>query len=87
MGKAKKSKFEMAVADKVAELRRQKNLSQDAIAAMLEVSRGFIGQVESPNSPSCYSLDHINRLAFELNCSIHDIIPQQPIEEPEWDKI
>ncbi len=86
MGRAQKSKFEMAVADKVAELRRQKGLSQDAVAAILEVSRGFVGQVESPNSPSSYSLDQINRLAFELGFQIKDLLPEKPIPEESWDK-
>jgi transcriptional regulator with XRE-family HTH domain len=86
MSKAQKSRFEKAVADRVADLRRQRGLSQDAIATMLEVTRGFIGQVESPNSPSSYSLDHLNRLAFELNCSLHDLLPKHAIAEPNWDK-
>jgi len=86
MGKAKKSRFELAVSYKIAAIRRSKGLSQDTIAAMLEVSRGFIGQVESPNSPSAYSLDHINRLAAELKCSIHDLLPSLPIKEDDWDK-
>jgi transcriptional regulator with XRE-family HTH domain len=86
MGTVKKTKFEMAVAMQVAEVRRQRGLSQDALATMLEVSRGFIGQVESPNSPSAYSLDQINRLAYELECSVYDLLPQQPIAEDFWDR-
>lgn len=86
MAKTLKTLFEMAVANKVAEVRRDKGLSQDAIATMLEVTRGFIGQVESPNNPSCYSLDQINRLAYELECSIHDLLPAKPVVEPNWDK-
>lgn len=85
MGKAQKSKFDMAVADKVAELRRKRGLSQDAIAAMLEVSRGFIGQVESPNNPSSYSLNQINRLACEFGCTICELLPSMPIIEDSWD--
>jgi transcriptional regulator with XRE-family HTH domain len=85
MGEGRKSNFELAVADKVADMRRLKGLSQSDLATILEVTRGFIGQVESPNSPSAYSLDHLNRLAFELKCSVHDLIPAIPIVEGDWD--
>lgn len=86
MGEVKKSNFEIAVADKVAEIRRLKGLTQSDLATMLEVTRGFIGQVESPNNSSSYSLDHLNRIAFELNCSVHDLLPSKPIVEQGWDK-
>lgn len=86
MGKAKKSNFEIAVADKVADMRRIKGLSQADLATMLEVTRGFIGQVESPNSPSSYSLNHINRIAFELNCSICELLPLNSVVEDNWDE-
>lgn len=82
---SRKTKFEMAVISRIAELRREKGLSQDDIAMFLDVSRGFIGQIESMNSPSTYSLNQINRLAFMLECSVHDIIPYAPIEEDTWD--
>jgi transcriptional regulator with XRE-family HTH domain len=85
MSNPRKTKFEMAVADKVAEMRRARGLSQDDIATILSLTRGFIGQIESPNSPSTYNLNHLNRLAFEFNCSIHELIPSEPIKESEWD--
>lgn len=43
---AKKTKFEIAVIDRVKQIRIEKNFSQDDIAAFLNTSRGFIGQVE-----------------------------------------
>lgn len=85
MAAPKKTKFEMAVINKIAELRHAQGLSQDDIALFLDVTRGFIGQVESPNSPSTYSLNQINRLAYKLGCSIHDIFPKSSIEEKHWD--
>ncbi|PQJ10784.1 transcriptional regulator [Flavipsychrobacter stenotrophus] len=86
MGKAKKSFFEIAVADKVAEIRRAKGLSQSDLATILDVTRGFIGQVETPSSRSAYSVDHLNRLAYDLGCSVHDLLPADPIVESSWDK-
>ncbi|MBS1779718.1 MAG: helix-turn-helix transcriptional regulator [Bacteroidetes bacterium] len=85
MASPKKTKFEMAVINKIAEVRREQGLSQDDLALFLDVTRGFIGQVESPNSPSTYSLNQINRLAYKLGCSLHDILPKSPIEEKDWD--
>lgn len=85
MATSKKSRFEIAVISKIAELRREKGFSQDDLALFLDVTRGFIGQVESHNSPSTYSLNQINRLAYKLECSINDIMPSTPIEESFWD--
>jgi transcriptional regulator with XRE-family HTH domain len=78
---AKKSKFEMAVVEKVKAMREEKNLTQDDIAAMLDFTRGFIGQIESPNSASKYNLDHLNRLALEFGCSPKDFIPEKAVVE------
>lgn len=81
----RKTKFEMAIVQKVTAMRREQGLSQKKIAGLLEVTKGFIGQVESSNSPSIYSINHLNRLAYELNCSLNDLIPSQPIIEDDWD--
>lgn len=85
MTSLQKTKFEMAVIDKVTEMRRKKNLSQDEIAIILGLSRGYIGQIESPNSPSTYNINHLNRLAYELGCSPQDFMPNKPIVEEGWD--
>jgi transcriptional regulator with XRE-family HTH domain len=78
---AKKSKFEIAVIDKTKEMRVKCNLSQDDLAAILNTSRGFIGQVESPNSSSKYNMNHINKLAQEMNCSPKDFFPDKHVNE------
>jgi transcriptional regulator with XRE-family HTH domain len=79
-----KSKFEIAVMQKIKALRQEKNLSQDDLAALLDVTRGFIGQVESLTNPSTYSLNHLNKLAFELKCSVTDLLPVKPVKETGW---
>lgn len=78
---AKKSKFEIEVIDKVKELRLKKNLTQDDIAMFLNASRGFIGQIESPDSVRKYNLNHLNKLAQEMGCSPKDFIPEKPVVE------
>lgn len=84
MDSPRKSKFDIAVADKVREMRISKGLSQRYIANVLNVSPGFIGQVESVNSETKYSLNQLNRLAKEFDCSPRDLLPEQVIEEENW---
>jgi transcriptional regulator with XRE-family HTH domain len=78
---AKKSKFEWAVIEKVKALREKKQLSQVDIAKMLDLSAGFIGQIESPNSASKYNLNHINKLALKMECSPRDLMPEKAVVE------
>jgi DNA-binding XRE family transcriptional regulator len=81
MAMGKKTKFESAVVDKVRAMRMKKNFSQDDIAAVIDTSRGFIGQVESPKSASKYNLNHLNKLADAMGCSPRDFIPEKYIDE------
>jgi len=78
---AKKTKFELAVIDKVKAMRISKNLSQDDIAVIINKSRGFVGQIESPNSGSKYNLNHLNLLAKGMNCSPKDFMPDGTVKE------
>jgi transcriptional regulator with XRE-family HTH domain len=59
----KKSKIELFVIQKVRERREGEGLSQADLAFKLDVSLGFIGQVESSNYPAKYNLNHLNKLA------------------------
>jgi len=77
---AKKSQFELAVIDEVKRVRTEKGYTPDDLAMFLNVSRGFIGQVESPNFDSAYNLDHLNQLAIEMGCSPKDFMPKNPIK-------
>ena len=76
-----KTEIELYVINKVKEKRIKLNLSQEDIARILDFSRGFIGQIESPLSASKYNLNHLNKLALEMGCSIQDFIPELPIPE------
>lgn len=71
----------MEVVNLVKEKRIEKGFSQDDVALFLDLSRGFVGQIESPNSPSKYNLNHLNKLALEFQCSPKDFIPKQPVSE------
>lgn len=78
---AKKTKFEIAVIDRVKQMREKKGLTQDDIAEMLNTSRGFVGQVESPTSASKYNLNHLNKIAQAIGCSPKDFVPENVIGE------
>jgi len=81
MRKAGKSKFDQAVIDLVKAIREARGLSQDDLALYLDVTRGYIGQVESPLERAKYNLNQLNRLAFEMQCSPRDFIPESPFLE------
>lgn len=78
---AVKSEIELFVISKAKALREQANLSQSELAFKLDVSNGFVGQVESPNSPSKYNLDHIDKLAVIFNCSPKDFLPKTNVNK------
>jgi transcriptional regulator with XRE-family HTH domain len=75
-----KSDIEAYVINKVKEKREQQNLSQSELAVRLNVSNGFIGQVESSKSPTKYNLNHLNQLAIIFNCSVKDFMPEKPFK-------
>jgi transcriptional regulator with XRE-family HTH domain len=81
MAKTYKTKFQLEVVNLVKEIRTKKGFSQDDIAFFLNVTRGYIGQIESINSSSKYTLDQLNILAFEMKCSPKDFIPEHAIEK------
>jgi transcriptional regulator with XRE-family HTH domain len=76
-----KSNIETYVIGKVRDKRLELNLSQEDVASILDTSRGFVGQVESNNYPAKYNLNHLNKLAIEFGCQLHDFIPQNPLPE------
>lgn len=75
MSEAQKSDIELFVINKVKERREQAKLSQSELAVKLEVSNGFIGQVESPKHPTKYNLNHLDKLAAIFNCSPKEFMP------------
>ncbi|MCF0073739.1 helix-turn-helix domain-containing protein [Dyadobacter sp. CY261] len=74
---AEKTDFEIAVINQVRKVRKAKGYTQDDLAMFLNLTRGFIGQIESPKFPSKYNVEHIGILAREMNCSPKDLMPDQ----------
>jgi len=81
MAKKLKSDFEMYIINQVKKIRLEHDLKKVDIAIVLNVTKGFITQVESPNYSIKYSLDQLNKLAEEFECSPKDFMPDEPIVE------
>ena len=75
----RQSNIELYVISKVKELRLKHNLSQSDLAFELEVTNGFIGQIETPIHPAKYNLNHLNKLVIVLNCSPKEFLPERPL--------
>jgi transcriptional regulator with XRE-family HTH domain len=75
-----KTKFQYEIIQLVKAIRESKSFTQDDIADALKVSRGFIGQIESPNSSSRYTIDQLNSLALFFKCSPKDFLPEAAIK-------
>jgi len=81
MKKAGKSKFDLAVIRLVKEYREGQGYTQDDLAFFLDVTRGYVGQIESPSTRAKYNLNQLNRLAFEMKCSPRLFVPDKGFDE------
>lgn len=72
--------IEQYVIDTVRKIRMEKGISQKDLAYMLNLSVGFIGDVESSKSRAKYNISHLNKLADVLECSPKDFLPDVPFE-------
>ncbi len=79
LSKKVKSEFELKIVQLVLQKRRENNLTQENIATCLNVTPGYIGQIESLNEPSMYTHDQLNVLAKEMECSPKDFYPKEAI--------
>jgi transcriptional regulator with XRE-family HTH domain len=75
----KEAEIEKYVINKVRERRVELKISQASLAQLMEVSEGFIGNVENPNYPEKYNLRHLNELAKILKCSPKDFMPEKAL--------
>jgi transcriptional regulator with XRE-family HTH domain len=76
-----KSAIDLYVVARVREKRIDAGYSQVALAVLLDVSPGFIGNVESFHSNASYNLRHLNKLAAILNCSPREFLPDKHLEK------
>jgi len=75
----KEAEIEKYVIEKVKQKRVMLGYSQADLAHKLDVSEGFIGNIENPNYPEKYNLRHLNELAKIFKCSPKDFMPDKPL--------
>jgi transcriptional regulator with XRE-family HTH domain len=73
------SPIEQYVVDVVKRKRTEKGWSQKELAFRMDLSLGFIGDLENPNERAKYNLNHINELAKVFECSPKDFLPENPL--------
>lgn len=73
------SPIDQYIIDAVRKMRREQHISQAMLGSWIGVSRGFIGQVESPKCDVKYSPTHLNEIAKYLGCSPRDFLPEKPL--------
>jgi len=73
------SEIEKFVIEKVKEKRIAAKISQASLARLLDVSEGFIGNIENPNYRDKYNIKHLNELAKIFKCSPRDFLPETPV--------
>lgn len=74
-----KTNIEQYVIDKVKEIRTSKGISQAKLAHLIDLSVGFIGNVENPKHIAKYNLNHLNRISKELNVPFQDFFPEKAV--------
>lgn len=77
----KKSKFELKIVENVKIIRKSLSKPQTYIGMILDVSDGYIGQIESEKWPAMYTLDQLNKIALDFNCSPKDFMPIEGVVE------
>lgn len=74
-----KTAIDLYVIDAIRRERRAQKVSQAMLSFGIGVSRGFVGQVESPKYNTKYNIIHINEIAKFLGCSPRKFLPEEPI--------
>ena len=74
-----KSNIDWYTVSRVRERRLKEGMSQEELAIHLQISRGFIGHIESPNFVAKYSLVQLNKIAKLFKCSPRDFLPEKPL--------
>jgi transcriptional regulator with XRE-family HTH domain len=67
------------VIDFIRDLRMKKNLSQQGLADILQVSKSYISSIESTNSRAKYNLRYVNILADYFDMSPREFLPFKPV--------
>lgn len=67
------------VIDKVRKMRKEHNMTQREFADAINLSSGYVGDIEAGRGSVKYSLSHINEIAKVFKCSIWELLPEYPL--------
>lgn len=70
------TEIEQHVIERVKEIRVSKGFSQDKLSVLMGLNEKFVTKVENPNRAEKYNLNHLNKIAEILECSIKDFFPE-----------
>lgn len=74
-----KTEIEQYVIDRVKEIRNSKDISQARLAHLIDLSVGFVGNVENPKHIAKWNLNHLNRISTALDVPYKDFFPEKGI--------
>lgn len=59
----------------VRKRREELGITQEKLSLELDLNTAFVGWVETPSRREKYNINHLNKLAEILKCSITDFMP------------
>ena len=85
-----KTEIQLYVINKVKELRKAANLSQEKLSLELKLDSSFVGHAERLKREEKYNLNHINEIAKYFDVPIASLFPPQYLKtdciEEYWEK-
>ncbi|MFD1770648.1 helix-turn-helix domain-containing protein [Sphingobacterium suaedae] len=69
------TKIEQYVIKRVKEIRIEKGISQAKLAHLIDLSVGFVGNVENPKHIAKWNLNHLEKIAKVLGVSMREFLP------------
>lgn len=69
------TEIEQYVIKRVKEIRIEKGVSQAKLAHLIDLSVGFVGNVENPKHIAKWNLNHLEKIAKVLGVSIREFLP------------
>ncbi len=70
------TEIEQYVIKRVKKIRNEKGVSQAKLAHLIDLSVGFVGNVENPKHIAKWNLNHLEKIAKALEVSMKDFFPE-----------
>jgi transcriptional regulator with XRE-family HTH domain len=74
-----KSEIEQYVVQKVKDLRLENGISQAKLAHLIDISVGFVGNVENPRHIAKWNINHLNSISKALDIPFREFFPDRGI--------